>query len=483
MTINISNLEDAKKIFSKEDFIMFGIGVKVYPRIIPSFFIEKNKFKIIYYTKTQDLKLINQFCDTVSYHDINPKKTLKEINTANILKNDKIIKFINRHKSDNRKIYLFVYRNNKIIQQIADKYNWTVIGNKPELIDKFEDKNYFRQTLTRIGIKTIPNETLSFEKFSKQQYNYFQKKYTDKFVVQITNYKKGAGKGTIFINSKKDFIIFRKKIANRQYNNIKIEFLNIASFVEGMPLGINGCATKFGILFSPARLMAIDIKEVQNLKYGHGMFCGNDWNLAKVNKHNKEKIKKIVEIFGKYIYRSGYRGIFGLDFIFNRKNNEVYPIECNPRFTGNFPVDSMVDIDNNIPSLDIFHILEFFKLDYKIEIDKLNQNLDYNKQLSHLTMSNIKECQVKIKNNIKAGIYKLINGKLVLIRESLKYSDIIDNNSFLLVENSSKDEEIAEAGRLLRLGRIIFSRSILKKQDELNNSIKNIVNKIYQEML
>lgn len=471
----LKTLNDAKKIFARDNFFILGIGVRAYPRITPAFFINRKKFNILCYSNSADDYLLKKNTDLVYFREISSTQKLKRIDSTHILQDRDIIKFLKNKKN----VYLYIYKNNQKIQEIADNNGWTVLGNKPELMQRYENKKYFRQLIDKLNVLTLPNESLDLKNFLQKKYFYFSDKYGPKLVLQITNFISGGGLGTVFVNSEKELERFKTKIKNGRYNEIKVENLNVAKKIEGIPVSMNGCVTKHGIIVSSARVMIVDIPEVRNLNLGFGLFCGHDWGYVDFTPEINDQMKKIVIEIGKHFTRDGYKGIYGIDFILNKKEGKVYPIECNPRYTGNFPVESMPVIDSGAIPIDVFHILEYMGLDYQINIKDINKETNYtNISLSHIYLTNVKNKSFKVDTLLKGGIYNLKNDNINFLKKSMYYKDM-KNKEFMIVENVAKGEKVAESSKPSRFARLIFKKSILKNKT-ISNESKKIINKIYK---
>lgn len=473
----IKNLEDAKKIFANKDSFILGIGVRAYPRISPMYFINKNIFNILYWNKSNDNELISELTNLLSLKEItnNEYGHVAGNNTINILQSKKLETFINKK---NKQIYLYIYKNNNQIEQIAKNNHWQILYSNANLAKKYENKEYFKNLLKDLKIQSIDNENLKFNDFIKKDYFYFQRKFGNKIVCQIANYIDGGGLGTVFINSEREFEQFKLKINNKKYNDIDVEVLNVARYIEGLPISMNGCVTKYGILHSSARTMIIDIPEVRNIKLGNGLFCGHDWGYYSFSQNELDQMNQTIEKIGENFAKDGYKGIFGIDFLLDEKTKKIYPIECNPRYTGNFPVESLPLLENNHLSLDVFHLLEHMQIDYKIDIEHVNKIIQHTSNLSHIFLTNIHDKEFTIKSDLKAGVYKLENNQLIFTKDSLQLKDI-GENEFMIVENMMKGEKVAASSDPSRFMRLIFADSILKDKNNLTKKAKEIIKHIY----
>ncbi|TSC90775.1 MAG: Biotin carboxylase-like protein, partial [Candidatus Berkelbacteria bacterium Licking1014_96] len=197
---------------------------------------------------------------------------------------------------------------------------------------------------------------------------------------------------------------------------------------------------------------------------------------AKVQKQAQEIAQKL----GSHL-KGSYRRILGIDFVLDEKKEELYPIECNPRLLGSFPVFSMIQEREKEPQILYFHFLANLFPEIKVEVDKINQQMAKNKKGGQIILNNRFERELIIKKSLQAGVYNFAKNKLNYLRPGYLMSDLKNKNEFILTDGLLSAgvviKEYRKICRLLTLAKILDSDKI-----KLNPSTCAILDKIYQRV-
>lgn len=482
--LKLKNYQDFTKFLENKldpRGVVFGIGVTSFMRFFPSLFIKN--YKIICFKDSKDNQVLNDFVkEIVILKKTRPTLNLSFTNTNNILRNKTVQNYIKSHKG---KKYLFLYKADKNIEKAVKGLNVKIIANSGRLNKMFENKVNFRKQLVQAGLEPIPGETMKFAEFQKPEYDYdfFINKYGPKFVFQLPDFRLGGGKGTLFIDSKRKFNEFKNKTVDGIYKKKELQTINITKFIEGKSCSIAACATKYGTLVSSLQQQIMDIPQVISAKKGNGLFVGHVFGLDFSSNINKQA-KEIGEKFGNYMFSKGYKGIFGIDMIVNLKENKVYPVECNARYTGAFPMLSMLHMKNKIIPLDFFHFLEFLRIPYKIDVQILNEMYQKKIQGSHIVLSNIRDYSIEVKKELEVGTYRYSKNKINYLSDNIFYDYLKTPDDFVLVDGVPKKGQIIKKySRIARIVHVLFNANILKSNDkQLKDKYLNIVYAIYKAM-
>jgi len=479
--LNIKTYQDFEKFtIDKLDpkGVVFGIGVTAFMRFFPGLFVKN--YNIITFKDSKDNPVLDKYCDELFIlKKRRPTVKLHFTNANNILRNKSVRNYIVSHKG---KKYLFLYKLNRNMETAIKDLGVKVICNKSNLNKYFEDKVNFRKVLDRIGLSPILGETMNFADFQTKDYQFFKDKYGKKFVFQLTDFMLGGGKGTLFIDSKKKFDEFQEKTAEGIYKKKELTRINITKFVEGLSASVACCATKHGTLVSKVQQQIMDIPQVISPKKGDGAFVGHVFGLE-FNKKIKDQVHEISTKLGNYMYKKGYKGIFGIDLIINIKENKVYPVECNARYTGAFPMLSMLYMKNKIIPMDMFQFLEFLNIPYKINVKELNKM--YQKKItgSHIILSNTRSYGIEVKKEREVGkyTYNPKSKRIKYIDDSIFYTDLETANDFILVDGvPRKGQIIKKYSRIARIVHVLFNDDILKANGQLKDKYLHIVYSIYR---
>ena len=502
------NLREIKKIFPK-DFPIVGVGVTAWPRAALGYILPN--FSILSYLETSDLSAIRRICPVVSMEkDLGGIKIDKE-NTSTMLEEKIANKFLARHTkfsacsqlsgypdetlraqkfvSPAPNIGLFVYKGTIRIDKIVKDLKLKLMSTAGAIRNPLENKRIFREELVKAGIKPIQGETLKVKDLTQKKWEEFKQKLGDRLVFQLADSVNGGGAGTFFVKDKQDFRKFREIVREKEINKDKdLEWVNVTKFIQGEAASIIGCATKYGVVCGRLQKQIIDQPELGSIEGRAGVWQGHDWNLH-FSPEAQAEGEKLCRQWGEYIYKKGYKGIFGVDVMVDK--NKIYPIECNARYTGAFPVLTMMQVEAGVMPFDVWHLAEWLGLDYEMDLEEVNKLYRQPMKGAQIVMHNLEKEEVKVTKSMKAGVYQINSKSQILnskqfqssnlqikyMREGFSLLDLRADNEFLLADR------VVEKGSFLksrsRMGRLVFKRQIVDKEGRLLPEIRGVVRQVY----
>ncbi|MFA5188135.1 MAG: ATP-grasp domain-containing protein [Patescibacteria group bacterium] len=480
--LNIKTYQDFSRFLEKKlnpKATVFGVGVTAFMRFFPGLFLKN--FKVITFKDSKDNKVLEKYADIFCLKKRKPNIKLKFSNANNLLRNKTVRNYIANFEG---KKILFLYRSNNNIQNAVRPLGVEIIANKSKVNKIFENKASFRKVMDKVGIKPIAGNIFEFSEFYSKDYKFFRKKYGPKFVIQLPDFMLGGGKGTLFIKNEKEFKKFKAQIKEGKFHGKVLTLVNVTRFITGLSCSVACCATKYGTLVSKIQRQIIDIPQVISPKKGNGLFCGHVFG-SELNAKIVKQSQVIAQGLGKHMYKQGYKGIFGIDLIVNQKANKVYLVECNARYTGAFPILSMIHLKYKIIPMDFFHFLEFLDIPYKINVSQLNKMYQKPISGSHLVLSNTKDYDLIVKNELEVGVYNFNpkNKTIIFKKEAIFYDDLKSDNDFILVDGVPKKKTIIKKwSRLARITHALFKRNILQSNGQLKPKYLQIVKTIYKNL-
>lgn len=277
--------------------------------------------------------------------------SIKEKNTGKLLSYSKVTNYILQTSKKKKLIPVIIpFKPSAKVDFLCQKNNWINISN-PAPINRFlEDKIKFAQLGKKYKLPMVPS---SIDTFSQKNFLKYQKIYTSKLVIQ-THFG-WAGNSTFSAET-------WDEIKNKIAPDVIVKY---SPFIKSSYSLLNNCClTKYGLIQSPPALQYTGIPP-----YTQNPFTtvGRQWP-SMAPKKIINTINKITEKFGKVLEELGYKGFFGLDFLI--KEDNVYLLECNPRLTASFGFYTQIELNQNITPLFYFHLVEFLKLDYKINFEQ-----------------------------------------------------------------------------------------------------------------
>ncbi|MDD2483103.1 MAG: ATP-grasp domain-containing protein [Candidatus Shapirobacteria bacterium] len=273
--------------------------------------------------------------------------SIKIKNSGKLLSNSKVIEYI-KSTSNSLIPAIIPFKPSAKIDILCQRNNWVNVSN-PSPINRFlEDKIKFAKLCQKYNLPTIP---FSIDTFNQKNFLKYQQLYGQKLVLQ-THF--GWAGNSTFSASNWDEI--KDKISSEVITKY-------SPFIASSYSLLNNCSlTKFGLIQSPPALQYTGIKPFTQNPF---TTVGRQWPSFAPPKI-VEEINTITENFGKIIKEIGYKGFFGLDFLIDK--NKVYLLECNPRLTASFAFYTKLELDQKVIPLFYFHLAEFLKIDYQIDI-------------------------------------------------------------------------------------------------------------------
>lgn len=457
----IRNIEDLRAKLREIKTPVVGIAVSAFNRIGIGKYLPN--YKIISIKNSRDLEILENDFEILSLEKISGKRPSR--NPIQILKNNASVDFLRKLG----RLYLVFYKVTENRERVCDENDWGIIGNR---ISVFSDnKIRFRKVMEELGLPVIPGEIVKIEDTG---YTELSKKYGKEIVVQLQ--EESGGKGTFFIRNEGDFERCRKRVKEK-FGNPEVL---VTKFIPGPSPSLTGCVTKHGVLYTNLQYQLLDITEVLDPKKGNGVFCGHDWDSSHdFPEHIRKQAYDYAERIGNYLKSKGYKGIFGLDMVMNRKR--IYVVELNPRLLGSFPVLTMVQELNKEPILMGFHILEFLEEDYDLDVEEVNRLIKKPKKGAQLVLFNKFRGFAKNRKSLRPGVYVMENNELKYLRPGYKLRDLKERGEFILTDGVPYENTLLKPHeRVLKI--LTFEKIMDKENYKLNAWAKKVAEKIYENL-
>ena len=435
------------------------LGIAPYPRIIPALFL---KNYIIYSVKdTADLDVLRSYAKIFCLEEKFPKFAPKIRSTNYLLGSYAFQAFL---KSRRVPFRLMFYQTTPPIVKKLEEQNIDWIGNRPESFQDVLLKANFRKLVKKLNIPSLEDWKINREIFLAKNFDVLYKKWGCPFVVQRADFDVSGEQGTFFIKEEKDW----KEMHQILSQDTRYKEIQISPLIEGFSVSMLGCITHLGTLTSTLQLQLIDVPEAIHNQLPTGIFLGHDWGFRKWNLKTENTAQKFVEEIGGFLAKKGFLGIFGIDFIYETKTEKLYPIECNPRFTGALPIYSlMTTYLNKVPPIEFFHLMAHLNLKYYFNFELVNKQLKERLPLSHISLS--PKGIYELKFPLKSGIYTFSpeKGTITYRRKGAFLWDLKDDCEFILIDSVPRLN-----GRIIqnvpRLFKLIIPRAIARSSAEID---------------
>jgi len=460
--MKIRNIDDLTGVFADMDPVV-GVGVTAFNRIGPAFFYPN--YQIVCYKDGSDIGGLRRLTSIRSVQsDFAAFGDIRRNNTLAILRQKGVQQYL---KSLSGRVRIFVYRSTENVENLCDQLGLEVFANRHNFRDRFENKSEFFKIGREVGLPMISGEQWEIDNLDVDAYHKLRKRLGEKLVFQLTDFSLGGGQGTFFIVYGSDFDNYKEFVERKRQEKPErpLTFVNVTKFVDGMSASIAGCATRHGVLTGVVQTQVMDVAELGESERS-GVFRGHDWSYQHYESWVQNQADSIIRKLGEYMYDQGYKGVFGVDLIVDRQQRKVYLVECNPRYTGAFPVYTMLQMQKDEIPLDVFQLLEFFDINYEIDFESISKSWKQPKTGAHLILhSPYKEEWSRAKGNLSAGVYRIKGSRLEKVGDGVLYDSISDGDEFVLTDGCPRPGTLTKP--LLRVGKLIFKKGVLSKPGEL----------------
>lgn len=128
---------------------------------------------------------------------------------------------------------------------------------------------------------------------------------------------------------------------------------------QATPLNVNACVYSTGeVAVFGASYQLIGVRGLTRRTFG---FCGNDFGAASaLPPETCDQIETCTEAVGRWLFQFGYRGVFGLDILWD--DGKLYITEVNPRFQASTPLSASINQTMGFPDPMSEHIAAFLGL-------------------------------------------------------------------------------------------------------------------------
>ncbi len=462
----IHNLDEVLEQFKLQNII--AVGVTSYPRIIPATFLDKQNFQIYCVHDSADIEVLRRYANVVCMEQVDPKVAQKVHSTEYLMRNYVFQAFL---KNQRGPYTLLLHTSTPPIVKFLNEQNISWLGNDPKIFEPLLHKKGFKELLVNLRIDYLPDWVMPIEEFYSKGFEELQKKWGKSVVAQPGDYEVSGS--TYFIHNQDDL-----NKSFEFYNNKgrfeRVQKIKLTPFVTGDAVSMLGCVTEAGILTSPLQLQLIDVPEALYNLSPTGAFFGHDWGYQSWSENASKDAQSTVEQIGRWLAKRNYRGIFGVDFIYDKEADKVYPLECNPRFTGAIPVYSELNLIAGTPPIDFFSLVSQLRIPIKFDFNAVNELWKKPINAAHIAIVPNGVEQMKIPLNAGIYTYHEQEKSLEYLRPGAFLHELKNENEFIIVDQVPKVGKII-AQDVPRLFKFIFNTSIAEGSNKIKPKFGQIL--------
>ncbi|MEM6677997.1 MAG: biotin carboxylase, partial [Pseudomonadota bacterium] len=283
-------------------------------------------------------------------------QSIEDINNY-LLNHKQVVDFIEGR--DKKPKFVFLMFDNQT-EKLSKELSAEVWFPKAKLRERVDNKIETVRIGNKAGVPSVPN-TLSEVKDYAHLGRLADKAGLGHDLVLQSAFG-DSGHTTFFIKSEDDFRRHEHEIVGQ--GEIKI-----MKRVDVRGSAIEACATSQGTIVGPLMTELVGFKELTPYRGG---WCGNEIFSTAFSPKQRQQARELTFKFGEQLRKEGYRGYFELDFLIDRKSDEIYLGELNPRITGASSMTNHAAFAHADAPLFLFHLLEFSGQPFELDVDELN---------------------------------------------------------------------------------------------------------------
>ena len=206
---------------------------------------------------------------------------------------------------------VLVFKNTIHIEQLCAEKGWTLLNPSAELSEKIENKITQVKWLGELS-SLLPPHKIQFVNEIKWNKNAF-----------ILQWAHGhTGEGTILITNEKELDALKAKFPHRE--------ARVTDFIKGPMFTVNIVVTDTVILLGN---ISYQITGILPFTENALSTIGNDWSVTHtiLNESHINQFNELAEKVAQKMQSSGWRGLFGIDVIYDEERDNLHLIEINAR--------------------------------------------------------------------------------------------------------------------------------------------------------
>ncbi|MDE1875140.1 MAG: ATP-grasp domain-containing protein [Patescibacteria group bacterium] len=460
-------------IAEMEQANILSVGITPYTRITPSFFLKN--YAIYAIKRSSDVDVMESVAHMNVLEDFHPDIATRVHGTGYLIGNFAFQSFLRSRRAPPTLLINTIA--DKSIQDL-DRLKVRWLGNAPKTFESVMYKGAFRDLIESLGLPALPTTRYVREDFLKSDFKTLWARLEGPFVVQRADKEVGGNEGTFFIHDETEF----GRCLSALGTDETFRALVVSPFIEGDSTSMLGCVMEQGTLSGPLQLQLIDVPESLHGIKPSGIFFGNDIGFDPWDESIKADAQKVVEGVGAHLRSCGYKGVFGIDFLYDKKRNKIYPNECNPRFTGSLLLYSLMLLEAGVPPLEFFHIMAHLGIKSEFDFNAVNKALKTRISCAHIAFSPKGIPNMGLP--LLAGVYSYdaAANELSYKGPGISLADLKDENEFLLIDTVPRMGEAIEQS-VPRLFKFIFRRSIAESSYRIDPRAGFLVDRFARALL
>lgn len=473
----IQDMEDVRELFYPYRGRLAGVGMTAFSRIGPASFLDD--YHVAALARTADLPILRKRADIFCLEEGGGGLTGGNRDSAAFLAHPETRAYL---KQIPNPPCLVLYQSYPELEELAPREGWVILANPASLRLRLRGRAFFQEMAAHEGLCRIPGAIHPVEALFRRDYGDWSGDLGPEWVIQLPELAQGGGRGTFFVRSAEDYGRVRKALRGNVWRGTRITSLLIRKWIQGTPASVALCITRRGILVSGLQRQLIDLPYCPKTSES-GIFCGHVWDDSPWDPAVRSSVRTEALKIGNHLASLGYRGILGIDWVIDRERGTAYSLEINPRYTGAFPMLSFLHLQRGIIPLEVFHLMEFLDIPYRVDVEDLNRRYETPLTGSHLLLFVPGEGQSVRGFRLRAGVYHAGAGEpdIRFVREGIDYADMVGKEEFIVADGPPLPESLSTASRdpFFRLCHLLFPVPVAGPSGALTPHARRVVEWVY----
>ena len=213
--------------------------------------------------------------------------------------------------SEHNETQILVFKNTPHIEALCKEKGWRLLNPSAALCEKVESKISQVEWLGELSSLLPPHKICTVNEIS------WNKKA---FIIQWNHGH--TGEGTLLVQNEADLNTLKAKFPHREGR--------VTDFINGPMFTANIVVTDTPILLGNISYQITGVLPFTDVVFST---VGNDWSVTHsiLDEKHIQKFEKIAELIAQKMQKDGWRGLFGIDVIYDEERDEMYLIEINAR--------------------------------------------------------------------------------------------------------------------------------------------------------
>ena len=232
------------------------------------------------------------------------------LDTFELLMLPEVQEIISKHNAS-----ILVFKNTIHIESLCSEKKWKLLNPSSELSEKIENKISQTKWLGDLSSLLPPHNITLVKNIGID--------ILDQKKVIIIQWSHGhTGNGTLLISNNDELETLKEKFPHRE--------AKITDYIKGPMFTVNIVVTHNIILLGNISYQITGMMPFTDNPFST---IGNDWGVTHtiLSENHIKKIEKIGEIIGQKMQSENWRGLFGIDIIYDEERDELKLIEINAR--------------------------------------------------------------------------------------------------------------------------------------------------------